>query len=77
MPYQSLEPYLKCLFTELFVIMIVDLSITGELHPQATCYMYVFWPRNIMLKLSSVSGLFVVSNFYGWPGAPSLPEPST
>ncbi len=34
--------------------LIVDSSKAGELHPQATCYVYVLWLRNVVLKLAIV-----------------------
>ncbi len=48
MPCQYVEQYLKS--DSRYVI--VDPSPTGELHPQATCYVYVLCPRNVVLKLS-------------------------
>ena len=55
MPCQYVEQYLKS--DSRYVI--VNPSITGELHPQATCNVYVFWLRNVVLKLSIESGLRV------------------
>lgn len=40
----------------LYVFTSVNIFRKGELRPKATCHVHVLWLRNVVLKLSAVSG---------------------
>ncbi len=46
----SVEAFSIRLIPEVFSKIIMVPSITGELHPAATCYVYVLWLRNVVLE---------------------------
>ena len=48
------KKFLRFSDSKILVQLFVDYFRTGELHLQATCYVYVLWLRSILLKLPNL-----------------------